>query len=230
MAYFNGPKITTGDLVFCLDAENTKCYPGSGTAATNLASSDNNGTLTNGPTFHSDGYWDFDGTNDYIDCGNFHTTAALTGHAGLTFEAWWNADSFSSGHGIVGYYPSAAAGTRRGLIVWNGAGAGGFKIRMSTNGYNSYGSAAAPTGQWTHSAITLASDGGNVIYQNGVSTGSPAAVTLNTPANPAPIYVGRTEAGEYWNGKIAVVRIYSKILTANEVLQNYNALRGRFGV
>tara|TARA_B100000900_G_C20551856_1_gene705067 strand:- start:787 stop:1479 length:693 start_codon:yes stop_codon:yes gene_type:complete len=224
------PPIVHENLLFCLDGKNTKSYSGSGTSTTNLASKINNGTI-NGPTFDSNGYWDFDGTNDYIDCENFHSTGALTSHASLTFEAWWNADSFSSGHGIVGYWPtSLAAGTRRGMLVWNGAGSGGFKVRFSSNGYNSFGNAAAPTGAWTHSMVTLASDGSNVIYQNGVKIGTPADVTLNTPANPAPLTIGRTESSEYWNGKIAIVRVYNKILTEREMSQNFNAQRRRFGV
>ena len=228
MAGSSGPNVVSNGLLFCLDGKNMKSYTGSGTAVTNLATKTNNGTLNNGPTFNSNGYWDFDGTNDHINAQDFFDTAALTSHASLTFEAWYNADSYSSGHGIVGYYGSGATGKRRGMIVWNGAGAGGFKVRMSTYGSNSYGNVAATTGTWTHSMVTLASDGANIIYQDGVRICNPADVTMNTPNDPAPILVGCTESSEFFNGKIAIARIYNKILTEREMLQNYNALKGRF--
>jgi len=42
------------------------------------------------------------------------------------------------------------------------------------------------------------------------------------------LYVGRTASGEYFNGKIAIVNVYNRVLTDAEVTQNYNALKGRF--
>ena len=56
MAFNYSPKIVTDGLVFAVDAANKKSYPGSGTTWTDLAGS-NNGTLTNGPTFDSGGWW-----------------------------------------------------------------------------------------------------------------------------------------------------------------------------
>ena len=59
--------IVTDGLVICLDAANTKSYPGSGTTWTDTIGG-NVGTLTNGPTFNSAnaGYIAFDGTDDYL--------------------------------------------------------------------------------------------------------------------------------------------------------------------
>ena len=71
MAFNYSPKISTDGLVLCLDAANTKSYPGSGTVWSDLSRGGNNGTLTNGPTFNSGngGSIVFDGVNDYVDCG-----------------------------------------------------------------------------------------------------------------------------------------------------------------
>lgn len=72
MSIYGGPDIITDGLVFCLDAANSKSYPGTGTAWTDLSGNDNNGTLTNGPTFDSSngGSIVFDGVNDQVNCGN----------------------------------------------------------------------------------------------------------------------------------------------------------------
>ena len=69
MALSHSPSIITDSLILCLDAANTKSYPGSGTVWTDLSGNGNNVTLTNGPTYSSvDGRSIvFDGTNDYAD-------------------------------------------------------------------------------------------------------------------------------------------------------------------
>ena len=68
MGLAHSPKIVTNGLVLCLDAGNTKSYPGSGTAWTDLSGRGNNGTLTNGPTYSSTngGSVVFDAVDDYV--------------------------------------------------------------------------------------------------------------------------------------------------------------------
>ena len=62
------PLIVTDGLVMYLDAANPKSYPGTGTTWTDISRNNNNGTLTNGPTFSSAnlGSIVFDGSNDAI--------------------------------------------------------------------------------------------------------------------------------------------------------------------
>ena len=72
MATIYNPNIVTDNLVFCVDAANTKSYSGSGTIWKDISGEDNDGTLVNGPTFSNDngGSIVFDGTNDYIQTAN----------------------------------------------------------------------------------------------------------------------------------------------------------------
>ena len=63
---FNGPNIVTSGLVLSLDAANTKSYPGSGTTWFDISGNNNHFTLFNSPTYNSLGYFELDGTNDYI--------------------------------------------------------------------------------------------------------------------------------------------------------------------
>jgi hypothetical protein len=60
--------------------------------------------------------------------------------------------------------------------------------------------------------------------------------SINTGSNQ-PIYIGRAATSSPWGqgqlyfpGNIAIVRVYNRALTAQEVLQNYNAQKGRFGL
>ena len=72
MAYSNGPKIVTDGLVLCLDAANSKSYPGTGTAWNDLSGNGNNGTLINGVGYNSNNGVSlvFDGVNDYANISN----------------------------------------------------------------------------------------------------------------------------------------------------------------
>ena len=78
-------------LVLCLDAANTRSYPGSGTTWADLSGNGNSGTLTNGPTYSSanGGFLSFDGTNDYVDLGQSNKFASTN----LTLDVWLNLPS-----------------------------------------------------------------------------------------------------------------------------------------
>jgi hypothetical protein len=68
------------------------------------------------------------------------------------------------------------------------------------------------------------------LYVNGVPDSSFArSGTINT--SNSTIYIGYSGyASEYFNGRIAICQLYNKALTATEILQNYNAQKGRFGL
>jgi len=80
MATNYNPKITTDGLVLCLDAANPKSYPGSGTAWFDISGNSRNGTLTNSPTFSSSnqGYFSFDGTDDFVSITDTAYPAAVS--------------------------------------------------------------------------------------------------------------------------------------------------------
>jgi len=98
MAVGYNPRIVTDGLVLCLDAGNTKSYPGSGTTWNDLSGQGNNGTLTNmDGSNYSDGALSFDGSNEYV-----NLTESLIGSnqiqtvtSSYTLEAWINVRSSS---------------------------------------------------------------------------------------------------------------------------------------
>jgi len=70
----------------------------------------------------------------------------------------------------------------------------------------------------------------------------PNAIKYNTSAETLALkkgnfYIGTGDVGNgptsstgYYNGRVSSVKIYNRVLTAAEVLQNYNAQKGRFGL
>jgi|TARA_B100000085_G_scaffold217314_1_gene201807 hypothetical protein len=231
MGLAHSPRIVTDGLVLALDAGNTKSYPGSGTAWTDLIES-NNGTLTNGPTFSSDngGSIVFDGTNDYINFGSVSDVNFGTGD--FAVECWFLDDGSAPDYGgLVVNGQSGGSDTtsfqlgKRGVSgqtnrieFVRGEASGSYSIYDSTNTIQS--------NTWTHVIATRI--GTTVkLYVNGVEVDS---MTDSGSYSNTALRVGVNRgAGIYWSGKISNVKLYKgKGLTETEVAQNYNALKGRY--
>jgi hypothetical protein len=192
----------------------------------------NNGTLTNGPSFSGDngGSIALDGVSDYV------TLSSST--------------SFSSGNNSrtisLGYLPSQIYTRRTCLFFYGNSGstAQGFMVSSHTDGkrtqVQTYGNQASSYGNtdWSTSQmnfITVTYDGSIVrYYMNGSLDGAATfSITPNTTLSLSPL-IGEHPSGwggeNFAYGKIPFVYVYSKLLTADEVQQNYNATKGRFGL
>tara|TARA_Y100000114_G_scaffold156027_1_gene181762 strand:- start:302 stop:961 length:660 start_codon:yes stop_codon:yes gene_type:complete len=219
MAYKTGPKIVTDGLIFCVDAKDKTSYPGAGSTWSDIVGL-NDGTLTNSPTFNADGYFDFNGSNQYSTHGN---DSSLDLTEAITMSSWFNADSTSSFRCWMGKGQNLCY-----MIFFNGT-----KIRMrigSNISANAIDSASDyTTGTWTNVVGTY--DGSNMkIYIDGALDQTKAR-SGTIPTNSVNLGIGFDGAtGLHFDGKIATSLIYSRALTANEVLQNFNAQRTRFGV
>lgn len=238
MALVHSPRIITDGLVLCLDAANTKSYPGTGTTWTDLSTNKNNGTMTNmdGTNFNSGngGYLTFDGTNEYtsVTINNFFTSF----NQQITMEAWI-------------YVPSSATwsnGTNYGNIIARGNfdGAHGFWRTQTNNQVSFYCRQAGGVVLNVQSIGLITRDAwyqlvgtwnaGTKLYINGNLVDSDSG-TLGDTENNVPFEIGRNTAaagaaGNWFTGNIAGVKIYNRALNDGEITQNFNALRGRFGI
>ena len=208
-------RIVTENLVLCLDAANSKSYPGSGTTWTDLSGNGNNATLTNGPTYSSanGGSLTFDGVNDTVSIPSSANQAMGTGD--FTFE-WWAKTSDATG----GYAYSSSD-------FLNITYTGGTLYYQGFFGYSTmaFANTTHYNGQWHHHVITRIS--GTVRwYIDTVQVGTGADTYTYTNNNPILLmrgYFGFTA------GNMAVWRMYKgKGLTAAEVSQNFNALKSRY--
>jgi hypothetical protein len=94
-------------------------------------------------------------------------------------------------------------------------------------------------GTWNYGAVTYEnlSSVGNAsskLYQNGVLVDSGSSATVDLASMPISNFlIGRpysTSLGRRYNGQIAVVRVYNRALTPQEIQQNFNATRSRFSI
>jgi len=233
MSLSHSPLIVRDGLVLCLDAANPRSYPKSGTTWSDLKGS-NNGTLTNGPTFDADnkGSIVFDGTNDYINFGN-GSEFSITEQ--ITLICWMKKTDKTSNtgyHHLISRAPTSNIGYTLATEVNTG-----YPIfQFSTNGSNQWPNKAAIfpvdvcTGDWTMVAASYNSNTSTVLIgvNDSFYTETETGTMYNSTAN---VEIGRRSGvGQYYPANISAAIIYNRALTASEVLQNYNATRGRYGI
>jgi hypothetical protein len=223
--------IVTNGLVLNVDAGFTPSYPTTGTTWYDVSSSGNSGTLTNGPTFNSanSGSIVFDGTNDYYQLSQniFNTT-----YPGVTFGAWVYLNGSISGALIAGVWNQSANGDQAALFIFSN----GPFIAVSDGFVGENGAGASNTlnvSQWYYIAASWNSNRTYKYYQNGslLGTGTQGGNGWNSSSTANFEIGGENQANiRYFNGRIACSQVYNRTLSDSEVLQNFNAQKGRFGL
>ena len=230
MSFAHSPQIITNGLVLALDAGNTKSYVSGSTTWFDKSGYANNGTLTNGPTFSSanGGSIVFDGVDDYVSTNN---NSSISGSNPYTFEIFLNVN------------PSEIGSGRRGWFIWQGLGSQATNRLIGlavNNGYieiahwnndTTYTNSIINFGNWQH-IVTTYSGGTERIYINGVNTDTKSIGTLSIVNGKITLAAvpGDSSSVNTLNCQISLHKIYNRALSASEVQQNFNALRGRFGI
>ncbi len=231
-----GPKIVTSVLFFEVNAADRKIYLGSGTAWNDLSGNNRNGTLTNGPTFSSanGGSIVFDGTNDYVSmpAGSLRSYTGSRSSASVWFKT---AITSATRQVIFGDWNSSGANetARLGLTEYGGTSGKIGGIMNYNTGDNQIpveSTTTILTNVW-YNVVIQYNGTSNQLYLNGILEGSKN--TSETGGNGTGQFA-IARAGDFnsifFNGNIANLLIYNRALSATEILQNFNATRGRFGI
>ena len=236
MSVYGGPDIVTDGLVFDMDFASTKCYPGSGSSCYDISTSNIIGELgTAGlfqPVFNSsvnNKYFSFNGAtnNRLIRAPN----STLLDTQTPSVEVWIKTNAttqsgFFFEKGVVNSQYSLFQ--EGGSIRWRqNFTVGGFNaLDITTSSFLS-------TSLWAQVVGTFTT-GSRALYVNGIlrnSDSQAGTIATSTGGMSIGVYGGYNGSrGYYYNGDIAIVRVYNKVLSASEVLFNYNALKGRFGL
>jgi hypothetical protein len=221
---FTGAPVVDTSLQLWLDAAQTTSYPGTGTTWTDLSGQSNTGTLNNSPTFNSKiggGTFLFNGTNQTA------TTASLNLQQNFTLEAWVN-QNVLNGFAIFG---QGILSTSQGLHIWYTT---NTAIRFGMFGNDTDFTVSTSTGVWYHMIFTYnhSSPYTKSFYLNAVAQSGTPLQTAAAYAGSGVFRLGATysTAGNYGNGYFEGVKMYNRILTADEITTNFNALRGRYGI
>jgi len=256
MSAHGGPNIIEDGLVLALDAANTKSYPGSGTTWTDRSGNENNGTLTNGPTFSSGngGNIILDAINDYIVIDNSVTSSTLSPSV-ATFTIWIKPNDTFNNNNQCSIISRGNYNTSGGYFIHLRKSSGNCQVLAtfsnSTTTSYSFNSTIWVTIDWgVWNQITVSVSDTIIIYVNGIQRTSASrsvssivygSGTINTNGDTNIILCSSLSyaptldqgSGGTWRpypGSTSIFTLYNKVLTASEVLQNYNATKGRFGL
>ena len=237
MGLIHSPRIVRDSLILYVDAANPKSYSGSGTTWKDLSDRGHDMTLVNGPTFNSGfgGYLKFDGSND-------SATVEIDNLAGttkdVTMSIWMDGDYGNSTHrGIIGFRETAnnngfyilrLNNTNDQLEMRIANSAGQSDVKNASNN-----KPTVNTRIWCNLCFTYSNSNTLITgYYNGEKLGSSSAnatafeSSMNTFAIARSVHSG----AHYANMKASSAMLYEKCLSTSEVQQNYNALKGRFGL
>ena len=232
--------ITREGLIFNMDAANRGSIAPSSTVAINTINPAISGTFENAATYDTSliiPTFDFDGVDAAINCGNNFNIGDSGTDTPLSCTSWVypvGANNFPliSRSGAQGsnsqreFYFTLNSGRR--LEVWFYNTSGGYTGRSRTGALNQnewHGVGFTYDGSKASSGVTL--------YLNGVAqsaTGYDSSYTGMSNGAPAFSIGAFTHSRFNSNGNIGSVQLYNRVLSASEVLKNYNALKGRFGL
>jgi hypothetical protein len=211
-------KIVTNGLVLSLDAADRNSYPGSGTTWRDMSGRGNNGTLTNGPTFDNNngGSISYDGSNDYVN-------TSVQRNATMTLEAFCFTPATNF---IRAIFESDGTGTNKVELGYTWYNPRTFNLFFGPDSYTDNVEVPANFDNNWHHFLFSANNGTGSLYLDGVLRFGPT--NFGATARTDTIRIGGTN--RTFQGRIAIARIYDRALSQTEILQNYNALKSRFGL
>jgi hypothetical protein len=256
MALSHSPKIVTNGLVLCLDAGNTKSYPGSGTAWNDLSGNGRNFTLFNSsyysfspanggsisftrtlpPSAETGGYAEHTGSGSLAVATylyNNHTTEIWARINNRNPTAYDGTETQGALFVYRGYHAMFYYSTSNlTYSIWNG-----ISNQVTSSGL-SLGTSGTDIieGQWFH-AVVVRSGNDLSSYINGNLKGTntvlpPSNSGIQTTNNIRIGMANSSNGGFSWHAdaNVAAAKMYNRALTAQEIQQNFNATRGRYGV
>ena len=214
--------IPTDNMVLWLDGTNTNTRVITPTTAYDRSGNNYNGTFINSTSLaHRDGgtVFSFDGVNNII-------RTEYNGQLGdFTVCVWFKSDNSGNWARLVdkSYSDGFWLGKQYNVPNSWGGGAGPQTIFPYGNFLT------LPDGQWNF-LVSIRNGSTHTLYGNGITnTVSQACSPVLT--STSKIGIGSWWVGiEYFKGKIGDVRLYSRALTANEVLTMYTATKSRYGL
>jgi hypothetical protein len=239
--------VKDSSLVLNLDAGDTNSYSGSGTTWTDRSTQAGSFTLTNGPTFTAPtstvgANITFDGVDDYAEDGGTNALKTISNGSDFTIDVWIKFNSASVTQAICSNGNASAGSFGFALVAVPSSGSLLLRMQVITSStiyfLTSSAGSSFSTGTWRNLVARFDYDigGGSseyTVYSNNslhtTVTSSQPSGTLGNSTNNFRI-ARRPNNIQTANINIGALKIYNRLLTTTEIAQNYNALRGRFGL
>ena len=214
------------NLVLYLDAQSgtSSNYYANGTWYDISGGTAYNATRANA-TFTDEGvkYYDFDGTDD-----SFVTGSSLPAMTNFTISFWFAWGAF--GTADVDFVCGGGTSTQLEVHTGGGAGTNGIRLILNTHSASTHDiSSAIPDADWHYYSAVYVDNSQTLLYRDGalISTDSHSV----SSATASQVFnIGHRTGGSYdLTGKIASMMIHNISLSADQVMQNYNYFKHRFG-
>jgi hypothetical protein len=216
--------IVTNGLILSLDSNKSSSYSGFGNTIFDLSGSGNTGALTNGPTFSglNGGTLSFDGVDDFIDVSSI---SSISGDftVGIWFYTTATSDIYYRRLIDFDYITGFWLGRYASSDNWGGG------IIEPNSPYGIY--LPFTNGQW-HYLVSIRNGSTHTLYGDGITSTTSNTVSTGNLSSATKLKIASQPTGsnQFFNGRIAQVQIYNRALSAQEILQNYNATKYRFGL
>ena len=242
MASSLGPNISDSGLVLCLDAADQNSYVGSGTVWKDMSGNNNNGTLTNGPTFSggNGGSIVFDGVDDIITiphnsvildalntqftmCFYIKNTSPAANNL-TNYSIFYKADPAVFTKNSVWFYKNRTGGVY--TYLWLGPDPSSTTKAF----FNFPAETVSGAGDQIIHQYVISHDATKYYgYKDGALYTSGNLTAANNITNTANFYLGSSNiVTSPFLGNFYGFQFYNRALSATEVLQNYNATKTRF--
>lgn len=219
---YNTNVVRSGNIIHW-DPANNKSYPGSGTTVTDLSGTGKNGTLLNGMAVTNNVFTNPDNRTKAIRI----QSQDWSSYTNFTVDIWYKRTGVNStgtgGAGLPSYYQG----------IFNYYWQGGHQIFVGTTSSDTstnlsvFGVATTlALNQWVH-IVGISGSGGKSAYINGVNIGTAAGSAIDPNLD---VYFGNWDTSWASFCEIGAIKVYNRALTVAEVKQNYEALRGRYGI
>lgn len=222
-----GPNSLSSNLVLCLDAGNSRSYSGSGTTWTDLVTGTNNGTTVNSPAYTSSGagsYFTFlSGSSQYVSISGSYTLTAAT------FIVWL----YRSGSQInfTGIFYNRGTGNTSGLNFLGTTNNLGYTWNDAANTYDWNSGLTLPNTAWAMGALSVTSGSATAYLFQASGVSSATNTVGHASTTMGSLNIGRDSLlGRNFNGRIGAAMLYNTNLTQAQLTQNFNALKGRYGL
>ena len=221
------PRTITDGLVLCLDAANTKSYPGSGTTWFDLSGNGRNFTWVSSPSFTS-GPIPYFSTLGNRCTGPASNSFGINNTSGYTIFLIMMQNALSQSSAFK-FYGAAGRGIfshctwDNNIVYFDQGGCCGSDTRTNV------ASGGSQTWNiWTFRRFTGSST--RSISKNGTTLITNTAAAANINLSSTAVDLGGTNEGSNWNARLGGFIVYNRGLSDDEIAQNYNVLKGRYGI
>lgn len=237
MSQHTGPKIITDSLAYCIDPGNLNSYTSGSTTLYDISRNGYTGSFQGDFPYPSTSSYalQFDGVSDFVSLGT-NTPNLYPKSDSFTWCGWMKYGS----HPSQIWYGNAGGGSD-GFGISMGVTELRVEVLGTTGPANprqtSYYNITAYHNKWHQLTVVLNRDGFTVtVYVNGIQIGSNALVDWGSirqepSAGVNGLYIGCYNGADnlgWYNGLLGPIHIYRKALSQAEIIQNYNALKGRY--